>query len=399
MVAALVLSTTPAFAGNGNKGDWEIGGYAGQGWLDNYGPFHPGDDVFYGGRLGYFVSRFLSLEATGQRLPTASRTFPGTNMNINSYRGNAVINLPITSRFKPFLTLGAGYENTEIAGFDNSSGLAVNGGAGFRVFVAPWLGLRADGRYNWNKVDALDEAQNNFELSGGLSAYFGGGGDEDVQETMPPPAPNQPPVISLVPDRSQVLPGENVTLTATATDPEGGPVTLDWSATNGRVNGSGNSATLSIDGTSPPATATVTVRGTDDHGNSSTAQAAVNVVEPARPAEATSCMAGGFSRNMARLTNVDKACLDDMSMRLKSDMRAHIVVIGHTDPREASRVGDQRAAAVKDYLQQTGIDDSRIRVRSAGNSKSGNKGTDMSAQTNNRRVEVWFVPEGANEPE
>ena len=34
------------------------------------------------------------------------------------------------------------------------------------------------------------------------------------------------------------------------------------------------------------------------------------------------CTSGGFPRNLARLNNVDKACLDDVASRLRTDPRA-----------------------------------------------------------------------------
>jgi outer membrane protein OmpA-like peptidoglycan-associated protein len=58
-------------------------------------------------------------------------------------------------------------------------------------------------------------------------------------------------------------------------------------------------------------------------------------------------------------------------------------------------IGQARAEAVRDYLvRERGIDTARIEVRSA----TANAGADVTAQTANRRVEVWFVPEGASVP-
>jgi outer membrane protein OmpA-like peptidoglycan-associated protein len=399
--ALLLMGATPAFAGFGSKGDWEIGGFGGYGMLDSYGTFEPKNDLFYGGRLGYFISRHLSLEATAQFLPTETPgPLPERAFKINSYRGNAVFNFAVDSKFRPFLTAGGGYENTDIEGFDNSSNFAWNAGGGFRVFLNRRFALRADGRINSPRIDILDQTQNNYEAGLGLSVYFGGEEPEEAPiETTPPT--NQPPQISCVTDRAEVMPGENVTITATATDPEGGPITYNWSTSAGSVSGAGTTATLSFDGTTAPSTATVMVQATDDHGNTASSECAVRLVEPARPAEAVSCMAGGFSRNASRLTNVDKACLDDVATRLKSDPRAKVVVIGHADTREtsASRVGDQRASAVRDYLVSTGIERSRITTRSSGSDQLMDTGTDATAQARNRRVVVWFVPEGATLPE
>jgi outer membrane protein OmpA-like peptidoglycan-associated protein len=123
---------------------------------------------------------------------------------------------------------------------------------------------------------------------------------------------------------------------------------------------------------------------------------------PAVRPEAVSCIAGGFPRNLARLNNVDKACLDDVASRLRTDPRARVIVVGHADSQERfpEVIARRRAEAVKDYLvKERGIEESRITARSAAATRPLDSGTDAAARARNRRVEVWFVPEGATAPE
>ena len=55
----------------------------------------------------------------------------------------------------------------------------------------------------------------------------------------------------------------------------------------------------------------------------------------ARPTpEAVTCTSGGFPRNLARLNNVDKACLDDVASKLRQDPRSRVVIVGHADRSE-----------------------------------------------------------------
>jgi len=413
VAVALFLGAGPALAvdwssmrgGTGTKGNWEFGVYGGWSALDDYGGLRPESDVLFGGRLGYFVSRHLSIEGSAQRTPSSSRT-TSQDFNINSYRGNAVMNLAVRNWFQPFVTAGGGYETTEaVTGNNqntrtvNTSNFAWNVGAGARLFITPHVNVRAEGRFNQVTVDQIGGGpQGNGEGMLGFSWLFG---PSQQEVSVVTPAMNMPPRVTCETDRSEVQPGQSVTIVANASDPEGGPVTYDWSSSAGRVLAAGRSATLMFDGTVPPSTVTVTVRATDDRGNTSTSECNVRVVEAARSAEEVSCLAGGFPRNLSRLTNVDKACLDDIVSRLRSDPRAHVVVIGYADTRETSptRISAQRASAVKDYLANAGVDASRITTRSSGSSSLLDNGTDMAAQGRNRRVMVWFVPEGAKDPD
>jgi outer membrane protein OmpA-like peptidoglycan-associated protein len=123
--------------------------------------------------------------------------------------------------------------------------------------------------------------------------------------------------------------------------------------------------------------------------------------EVAKP-EAVVCVSGGFPRNLARLNNVDKACLDDVAARLRQDPRSRVVVIGHADKAERfpEVIGRKRAEEVKQYLvTQRGVDESRISVRSAAANRPADTGSSAEARARNRRVEVIFVPEGASVPE
>jgi len=123
------------------------------------------------------------------------------------------------------------------------------------------------------------------------------------------------------------------------------------------------------------------------------------LTEARTPAETgTACDLVGFPRNRARLNNVDKACLDDLASRLKTDPRSRVVAIGHADSAEKDpeALGTRRAEAVKAYLvKERGIDEGRIEVRTVGATKPASE----TERASNRRVEVIFVPEGGAAPE
>ena len=219
----------------------------------------------------------------------------------------------------------------------------------------------------------------------------------------PPPAANQNPTVNCEVERSQILPGETVRVRANASDADGDTLTYEWSASQGRITGNGANATYDSTGVTPPATVTITVRVTDGRGGTAESTCTVRIAAPtAKVAETVTCISGGFPRNLARLNNVDKACLDDVASRLRQDPRSRVIIVGHADSGEKfpDVIARKRGEAVKTYLvKERGIEESRITVRSAAATKPLDTGTTAMARAKNRRVELIFVPEGATAPE
>lgn len=217
----------------------------------------------------------------------------------------------------------------------------------------------------------------------------------------PPPPSNRPPTVACQVEKSTLIPGETARCRATASDPDGDPLTYEWSASAGKVTGSGAEATFDSAGITGPTTVTVTVKVSDGRGGTASANCTVRVEEPRKP-ETVKCTSGGFPRNMARLNNVDKACLDDVATRLRQDPKSRVVIVGHADSKERypEVIGRTRAEAVKGYLvKERGIEESRITAKSAGATRPLDTGTSAAARAKNRRVELIFVPEGATPPE
>jgi outer membrane protein OmpA-like peptidoglycan-associated protein len=222
-----------------------------------------------------------------------------------------------------------------------------------------------------------------------------------VPPPPPPPPPNRPTKVACEADHDTMLPGETVRCRAKGSDPDGDPLSYSWTASAGSVVGSGAEATFDSAGVAAPATITVTVTASDGRGGTAEATCTLMVEKPPAP-EPITCTSGGFPRNLSRLNNVDKACLDDVASRLAQDPRSRVVIVGHADSKERypEVIGRTRAEAVKAYLvTERGVDETRISTSSAAATKPIDTGTTAAARAKNRRVEVIFLAEGAKAPE
>src|SRR6266478_3453110 len=203
--------------------------------------------------------------------------------------------------------------------------------------------------------------------------------------------PNQPPTISCATDRSPIMPGERTGITATASDPDGDPLTYSYSATAGQVTGDGPKAQFDSTGLAP-GSYTVKCSVSDGRGGTADASTNVDVQQPPPPPQAAK--AGDCGYNKAGASRFDNACKrvgDDVALRLKNDPNAKLVIVGFADSKEpkAAKLAQTRADLAKKYIVEKGVDASRISTRTGEASKE--KGQEKA----NRRVDFIVVPEGA----
>ncbi len=102
-----------------------------------------------------------------------------------------------------------------------------------------------------------------------------------------------------------------------------------------------------------------------------------------------------FEPASARVTNIAKAILDDVALRMKQEPASTAIVIGYTDNKEDAGPGSdldrRRAEAVRDYLvSRHGIDPSRINVEEGGVSTTGDNAT-AEGRLENRRVVIRLI--------
>ncbi len=103
-----------------------------------------------------------------------------------------------------------------------------------------------------------------------------------------------------------------------------------------------------------------------------------------------------FEPNSARLTNIAKAILDDIALRMKQEPSSTALVIGYTDNREKtgsnSDLDRRRAEAVRDYLvSRHGIDPSRITVEGRDAREPVADNSTAEGRLRNRRVVIQLI--------
>ena len=97
-----------------------------------------------------------------------------------------------------------------------------------------------------------------------------------------------------------------------------------------------------------------------------------------------------FSSNSSSIEEDAKKILDVQAQWLKSDGSINVTVEGHCDERGTREyniaLGEKRAFAVKKYLKQTGVGESRIKIISYGKERPAFFGNSDEIHNKNRRA-------------
>ncbi len=186
----------------------------------------------------------------------------------------------------------------------------------------------------------------------------------------PPPAPpaNRAPTVSAQCDPCTVEVGRVSTLTATATDPDGDPLTYRWACPTGTLaNGTARQTPWTAPQQAGPVQCTVTVN--DGRGGTASANVTVQVTQPPPVVELTfEDVFFEFDRYTLRpeATRV----LDDAIAKLQANPGRNIIIEGHTCNIGTAEynlaLGERRASSVRDYLTSRGVPATRLEIRSYG---------------------------------
>jgi len=107
-----------------------------------------------------------------------------------------------------------------------------------------------------------------------------------------------------------------------------------------------------------------------------------------------------FDYDQAVVRQADQETLDRKAAILAANPGVRLRISGHADERGSDEynlaLGNRRAAAAKRYLENKGIDGSRIEVVSYGEERPLNPGSDETAYAQNRRDEFEVTGGGDN---
>src|SRR5579859_2146017 len=242
-----------------------------------------------------------------------------------------------------------------------------------------------DARWNSSGVSAGSYTVN-AKIDDGKGGTAACAADIRVEEK-----PHHPPTVSCTANPTTIMAGDRSTISCTGTSPDNLPLTYSYSTSSGQISGNGPQAQLDSTGVQPGAIA-VKCEVTDSRGDKAEASASVDVQQPPPPPQATKVGDCGYTTaGVSRVDNACKRILDDVSLRLKNEPDAKLVIVGYADPKEpkASVLAARRAELAKQFLGEKGIDASRITTR------TGQASAEKGSEKENRRIEAVFVPEGA----
>jgi outer membrane protein OmpA-like peptidoglycan-associated protein len=210
----------------------------------------------------------------------------------------------------------------------------------------------------------------------------------------PAPAANRPPVfnVNATCDPCVVEVGGTSRLSASATDPEGGPVTYAWTAAQGTINPN-NAANTTFTAPGQPGNVLATVTATDNRGLTATSSTTLQVVQR----EVITFEDVHFDFDRYNLRRDALAILDDAVAKLQRNPNVRITIEGYCDSIGTEEynlaLGERRATSVRDYLTSRGITANRMRTISYGEGMPIGDNRTAPGRAMNRRAHLVVIIE------
>ena len=207
-----------------------------------------------------------------------------------------------------------------------------------------------------------------------------------------PPPPNRSPTFSVngVCDPSIVEPGQNSGCNATATDPDGDPVTYRWTAPSG-VFSAPNGQNTNWTAPNQPGNVPLTVTAQDNRGGMATSTFTVQVARR----EALMFEDVHFDFDRFNLKPEALKILDDAITKLQANPGLNVTIDGHCDSIGTVEynlaLGERRANSVRDYLQSRGVAMARLRTVSYGEERPIADNSTADGRATNRRAHLAVI--------
>jgi peptidoglycan-associated lipoprotein len=268
-------------------------------------------------------------------------------------------------------------------------------------------GFFIGGSANWNLVmDSREDAgyPNEPKDDKGFEVRIGfhpGARDRRARPAPPPPPPpppappaaaapapaNRPPVVDATCNPCSVEVGRTATVTADAQDPDGDPLTYQWTATSGTITSPTARQTPWTAPNQPgPVPFTVTVN--DGRGGTASDTVTIQVTQPSAQQFAFEDVHFEFDRftlrqdALAILDGAVKAMEANPALRL--EIEGHTCNIGTNEYNLA--LGDRRARSVRDYLVSRNINATRLTTVSYGEERPRHDNSREDTRRLNRRA-------------
>jgi peptidoglycan-associated lipoprotein len=210
----------------------------------------------------------------------------------------------------------------------------------------------------------------------------------------PPAAPNRPPAFNgtVNCDPCIVEPGGQSRVSASATDPEGGPVTYRWTAPGGSFNPT-DAANATFTAPNQEGNVPVTVTATDNQNLSATGTVTIQVVRR----EVITFEDVHFQFDRYNLRPEALKILDDAIAKMQRNPNVRITIEGYCDSIGTTEynlaLGERRASSVRDYLSNRGIAANRMRTISYGETMPIANNNTAQGRAMNRRAHLVVIME------
>ena len=213
-----------------------------------------------------------------------------------------------------------------------------------------------------------------------------------VTPPAPPPAPppNRSPTVTASCNPCTLEPSATSNLTATGTDPDGDPLTYQWTAPQGTFsNANAQNTVWTAPNQEGSTLATVTAR--DNRGGTATGSVNLTVVRR----ETITFEDVHFDFDRFNLRPDALKILDDAIAKLQANPALNVTIEGHCDSIGTVEynlaLGERRANSVREYLVSRGIAAGRLRTVSYGEERPIADNNTAAGRAQNRRAHLMAI--------